>query len=228
MGKNNSPGQPAANVPEFLVHPDVEHYAEQHTTEEPEILKQLSRETHLKTVAPQMLSGHVQGALLRAISRMIRPQNVLEIGTFTGYSAICLAGGIPEGGILHTVECNRELEEIAMKYFKLAGVQDKVKLHIGDAFVIVPSIQGPFDLVFIDANKDDYIRYFEMIIGKVLGGGFIIADNTLWYGNVLDNYSGPSREPGGMAEFNDYLLTRKDVECLLLTVRDGLTIIRKL
>lgn len=228
MEKNNTPDQPSATVPEFLVHPDVERYAEQHTSEEPEILKQLARETHLKTVAPQMLSGHVQGTLLRTISCMIKPWKVLEIGTFTGYSAICLAGGIPEGGILHTIECNPELEEIALKYFKLAGIQDKVMLHIGDAFGIVPSIQGPFDLVFIDANKDDYIRYFEMIFGKVASGGFIIADNTLWYGKVVDNNSFSDHEACSMAEFNDYLLNRKDVECLLLTVRDGLTIIRKL
>jgi len=228
MVKNNTSVRSSANQPESLVNPHIELYAEQHTSEEPEILKQLSRETHLKTVAPQMLSGHVQGALLRTISCMMRPMKVLEIGTFTGYSAICLAEGIAEGGILHTVECNPELEEIALKYFKLAGVQNKVELYIGDAFQIVPSIQGPFDLVFIDGNKDDYVRYFEMIFNKVSAGGFIIADNTLWYGKVVDNHPGSSREVAGIAEFNDYIMNHKGVECLLLTVRDGLTIIRKL
>jgi predicted O-methyltransferase YrrM len=228
MEKNSVPAQQDENVPEFLVHPDIERYAEQHTSPEPEILQQLSHETHLKTVAPQMLSGHVQGILLRMISCMIKPRNVLEIGTFTGYSAICLSEGIPEGGVLHTVECNPELEEIAMKYFKLAGISEKVKLHIGDAFEIVPALPGPFDLVFIDANKDDYIRYFEIVFDKVISGGFIIADNTLWYGKVVDKNADSDNESSGIAGFNNFVQNHKRVENLLLTIRDGLTIIRKL
>lgn len=213
---------------EFLVQPDIEQYAEEMTTPEPEILRQLVRETHLKTTAPQMLSGHMQGMLLRMISQMVKPNRVLEIGTFTGYSAICLSAGIPDGAVLHTVECNPELEEIAGKYFKLAGICHKVKLHIGDAFDIVPTLGGFFDLVFIDANKDDYIRYFDMVFDEVQPGGYILADNTLWYGRVIGKNAASDRETSGIVEFNKYVQSNSRVENLLLPLRDGLTVIRKL
>ena len=210
-----------------LIDDGILRYAESHSSPEPEILEQLSRETHLKTTNPQMLSGHLQGLLLRMISMMARPVKVLEIGTFTGYSAICLSEGIPEGGILHTIECNPELEEIALKYFRLAGIENKVKLLTGDAFEIVPRLEGLYDLVFIDANKDDYIRYFEMIFDKVAPGGIILADNTLWYGRVVDENAGSNRETAGIAAFNDYIRNRDGLECLILPLRDGLTVIRK-
>jgi len=203
-------------------------YAGAHTSPEPEVLKQLSRETYLKTTAPQMLSGHLQGAFLRMISRMLKPELVLEIGTFTGYSAICLAEGIRENGMLHTVECNPEMEDIARRYFSLAGLSEKIILHIGDAFEIVEKIEGPFDLVFIDANKDDYIRYFDLVFGKVAGGGFIIADNVLWYGRVTDKNASVDRETRSIVAFNEYIQHHNGVENLLLPVRDGLMIMRKL
>lgn len=210
-----------------LIDAEILHYAENHSSPEPEILKQLSRETHLKTTNPQMLSGHLQGSLLRIVSRMIRPRKVLEIGTFTGYSAICLSEGIPDGGILHTIECNPEVEEIALKYFRLAGIENKVKLLSGDAFEIVPRLEGIYDLVFIDANKDDYIRYFELIFDKVAHGGFILADNTLWYGRVVDKDAGSSRETAGIVAFNAYIRNHDGLDCLILPLRDGLTVIRK-
>ena len=213
---------------ESLLLPGIELYALDHTSPEPEVLRALSRETHLRTTSPQMLSGHLQGTLLRMISLMCKPKLALEIGTFTGYSAICLASGISQGGTLHTIECNPETGEIASKYFRRAGLETVIHQHIGDAFDILQELNGPFGLVFIDANKDDYIRYFEMVFPKVETGGIILADNTLWYGRVLTPQAATDRETKGIVAFNEYIRNHSGVESLLLPVRDGLTIIRKL
>ena len=159
-------------------------YCEAHTTAQPAILHQLERETHLKTLAPQMLSGHLQGQFLAMLSKICRPRAILEIGAFTGYSAICLAQGLEEGGVLHTIEANPELEYLIRKYIALAGLEGSIRLHIGDAPEIIPGLKGPFDLVFIDANKQEYALYYDLVIDKVQSGGLIIADNVLWSGIV--------------------------------------------
>lgn len=209
------------------LHSRLERYAECHSSPEPELLAKLNRETHLRTHMPQMLSGNLQGAFLRMISQMISPGKILEVGTFTGYSAICLASGLREGGILHTLEVNPEMEIFAEKYFREAGLSDKIRLHLGPAMETLPSLEGPFDLVFIDADKENYIAYFELCLEKLSPQGWILADNTLWYGRVLDTAHNPDSETAGIVAFNKYLLSRQDIEVLLLPLRDGLTLIRR-
>jgi caffeoyl-CoA O-methyltransferase len=213
--------------PYILVPPLIEAYSGKHTSEEPEILAQLTRETHLRTYMPQMLSGHLQGALLRMISQMIKPDCILEIGTFTGYSALCLAEGLSSTGILHTIEINPEMLDFAGRYFIKAGFDKKIVMHSGNALDILPSLPVPFDLSFIDADKDHYIEYFDMVLEKTRPGGWIIADNTLWYGRVLDPDTDNDRETAGIIAFNKHVQSHPGVENLLLPVRDGLMIIRK-
>jgi len=208
--------------------PLIEAYAENHSSPEPDVLTRLSRDTHLRTHMPQMLSGHLQGTLLRMISQMLKPKQILEIGTFTGYSAICLAEGLADTGILHTLEINPEMQDFAAKYFQEAGLSDKIMMHTGIALDILPGLPGPFDLVFIDADKDNYIPYFDLAMEKTRPGGWIIADNTLWYGRVLEPDAGNDRETAGIIAFNDYVQSHPEVENLLLPLRDGLMIIRKI
>ncbi|NVO19236.1 MAG: O-methyltransferase [Bacteroidetes bacterium] len=213
--------------PYVLVSPLIEAYAEAHTTDEPEVLARLRRDTHLRTHMPQMLSGHLQGMLLRMLSQMIRPGMILEIGTFTGYSAICLAAGLMPTGKLHTIEINPEMVEFASGYINEAGLKSQVIMHTGDAMEIIPTLPGPFDIVFIDANKENYTRYFDLIIDKIRPGGWLIADNTLWYGRVLDKDAENDKETAGIVAFNKYVHSHPAVENLLLPVRDGLMVIRK-
>jgi caffeoyl-CoA O-methyltransferase len=202
-------------------------YCEAHTTALPDYMIALERETHLKTLAPQMLSGPIQGQLLKLISQMIRPVRVLEIGTFTGYSAICLAYGLADDGVLHTIEVNPELETIIRKYVGLAGFEHKIKLHMGDAAEIIPTLEGPFDLVWIDAGKMHYAMYYDLIIDKVSPGGYILADNVLWDGKV---YAKNTKDKDGLAlqAFNEKIHHDKRVENVILPVRDGIMIARKL
>jgi caffeoyl-CoA O-methyltransferase len=214
--------------PYILVSPDIENYAETHSSAEPEILVSLTRETHLRTHMPQMLSGHLQGMILRMICRMVQPQQILEIGTFTGYSAICLAEGLPLNGVLHTIEINPEMQEIANTYFEKAGLTEKIIMHTGNALEILPTFPGPFDLTFIDADKENYIAYFNFAYEKTRPGGWIIADNALWYGKVLGSAGGNDRETAGIKAFNDYVQAHPGVENLLLPVRDGLMVARKI
>lgn len=211
-----------------LVSPLIEAYAENHSSPEPEILARLSRETHLRTHSPQMLSGHLQGAFLQMISLMLKPSQILEIGTFTGYSAICLADGLQEDGVLHTIDVNPEMIDFAGKYFAEAGFNDRIIMHTGDAVAIIPSLPGPFDLVFIDADKENYIRYFDLVLEKMNPGGWIIADNTLWYGKVLEPNKSEDHETAGIIAFNTYIHNHPAVENLLLPIRDGLMMMRKL
>jgi caffeoyl-CoA O-methyltransferase len=207
--------------------PELETYVEEHTTAEPEVLARLNRETHLSQVYPRMLSGHVQGTLLRMISSMVNPVRILEIGTFTGYSALCLASGLAEEGILHTIEVDPELEEIIRRYISEAGLTGRVILHTGPAAEIIPSLDESWDLVFIDADKPNYLAYYNLVFDRVRKGGFILADNALWDGKVL-NPDTRSRDTRGIIEFNEFVQNDKRVENLLLPVRDGLMIIRKL
>ncbi len=209
-----------------LVPHDIAVYTEAHTSPPTPLLQQLYRETNLKVVRPRNISDHLQGTFLRMISNMIRPKSILEVGTYTGYSAICLAEGLAEGGILHTIEINEELEDIQQKYFEAAGLQDKIKAHVGNALDIIPQLKETFDLVFIDADKANYPQYFEMILGKLQKGGFIIADNVLWNGKVLDK-TAKDKYTMGVKTFNQLVQNDERVENVLLTVKDGMMLVRK-
>jgi predicted O-methyltransferase YrrM len=210
-----------------IMNSGIEKYATDHTSAELSVLAKLSRVTHLRTHQPQMLSGHLQGAFLQMISHMIKPVAILEIGTFTGYSAICLAQGLQDGGKLTTIDCNPEMEDFTKPYFEEAGLKDKIEMIIGDATEIITNLQGPFDLVFIDADKDNYEKYFKMVFPKVSPGGYIMADNTLWYGRVIESNAESDRETAGIVRFNKYVQQLEDVENILLPLRDGIMIVRK-
>lgn len=201
-------------------------YITEHTTSEDPILAELSRETQLKTMYPRMLSGHIQGKLLEMISFMIKPLNILEIGTFTGYSALCLAKGLKVKGKLHTIEVNPELAAFSIKYFEKAGMMDQIVQYTGDAREIIPTLNMTFELVFIDAGKEHYLQYYNMVFDKVLSGGFILADNALWAGKVIEEEK-PDKETRGIVEFNEFVMKDTRVENLLLQVRDGIMVIRK-
>lgn len=209
--------------------PDIEDYALRHTTPESDILSKLNRETHAKMLRPRMLSGPVQGKLLEMISCMLRPKNILEIGTYTGYSAICLSRGLQKGGTLHTIDHNPELEDFTRSFFKKAGIASQVVYHIGEASDILPGLHGPFELVFIDADKTNYINYYRQVLDKMPAGGIVLADNVLWSGKVLSEAAaGDDPEAHALIEFNRMVQQDHRVENLLLPFRDGLSIIRKL
>jgi len=211
-----------------MMETDINDYAEAFSSPEPDILKKLNRETNVKMVFPRMLSGHLQGTLLKMISCMARPETILEIGTFTGYSSICLAEGLAEKGLLHTIEINPEFEDIIRKYYNETKLSEKIILHIGNALDIIPSITYMFDLVFIDADKENYLNYYKLVFDKVKNGGFILADNVLWNGKVLKKPLPSDTETKAIKEFNEFIKNDKRVENLLLPFRDGLMLIRKL
>jgi caffeoyl-CoA O-methyltransferase len=211
-----------------MIDPRIEEYIENYTTPEPELLYELRRKTFLDTPYPRMLSGHVQGQFLKMISRMIRPEMILEIGTFTGYSAICLAGGLAPGGKLHTLEADPSYAEIAREYFKKAKLEDRIVLHDGDALEIIPNLNEIFDLVFIDAAKEHYSDYYHAVFEKVKPGGVILADNALWDGRVLEGASAKDPDTMGIIRFNEEIQKDARVENVLLSVRDGVMMIRKL
>lgn len=206
---------------------NLEKYAEDHTSKESILLQKLYRETNVKVLYPQMLSGKLQGSLLKMISKMIRPERILEIGTFTGYSAICLAHGLTANGQMHTIEVNPELEEMIMRYFTEAGITTKVKLHIGNAMEIIPTFSDIFDLVFIDADKENYLNYYKLVFDKVKQGGFILADNVLWGGKVLEKVPASDTETNSIIAFNEFVQNDDRVENVLLPIRDGIMMIRK-
>jgi caffeoyl-CoA O-methyltransferase len=210
-----------------IMKPGIEKYATDHTSSELPVLAKLSRATHLRTHQPQMLSGHLQGAFLQMISHMIKPAAILEIGTFTGYSAICLAQGLQEGGKLITLECNPEMEDFTRPYFEEAGLNNIIEMIIGDATQIIGNLEGPFDLVFIDADKESYINYFKLVFPKVSPGGFILADNTLWYGRVIEPNAESDRETSGIVHFNQFVQQLEGAENILLPIRDGIMMVRK-
>lgn len=209
--------------------PRIQEYAELHTQEETQLLNDLNRETHTNVLMPRMLSGHIQGRILSFFSKMIRPSCILEIGTYTGYSALCLAEGLTKGGVLHTIDRNEELEPIFVSYFNKSTYKDQIKHHIGNAMEIIPAMDHAFDLVFIDADKENYSNYYDMVIDKMPSGGVIIADNVLWSGKVLDEKALQSdEETKALHAFNNKVHQDSRVENLLFPVRDGLMIIRKL
>jgi len=211
-----------------MIDPGIEEYIESHTTPEPALLYELRRRTFLHTPYPRMLSGPVQGRFLAMISQMLRPRRILEIGTFTGYSGICLAQGLTGDGILHTLEAEGVYAEIAREYFEKAGMSEKIILHEGDALKIIPSLDETFDLVFIDAAKEQYCDYYHLIFDKVRKGGFILADNTLWDGKVLQEEGNRDGETRGIVDFNKMVQEDERVENVLLSLRDGVSVIRKL
>jgi len=205
----------------------IQHYAEQHSADEPAVLKQLARETHLKIMQPRMLSGHFQGRFLSFLSKLIQPNCILEIGTYTGYSAICLAEGLNENGILYTIDVNEERAALIDKYIDLSGNKNKIIPLLGSALEIIPTLENKFDLVFIDADKLNYIKYFEMVIDKVRSGGLIIIDNVLWSGKVTEIAKKNDDETLLLQQLNMQLKNDKRVEILLLPIRDGLSLVRK-
>ena len=210
-----------------IINEHVEHYVEQHTSPESELMKSLNRDTSLRTFYPTMLSGQVQGKFLEMVSRMIKPDRILEIGTFTGYSAIAMAGGLTEKGKLITIEVNEELEDFIADYFKKSGYSDKIELLIGDALEIVPKLKDRFDFVFIDADKEQYVDYYEAVLPLLKKGGFILADNVIWSGKVLEDDAKSDKETMGIKAFNTHIKNDNRVEQVMLSIRDGLMLVRK-
>jgi predicted O-methyltransferase YrrM len=202
-------------------------YAESFTTPELPILEKLNRETNLTQVYPRMLAGHTQGTFLRFISEMIRPERVLEVGTFTGYSTINLACGLADGGMLHTIEVNPEQEEIISRYFFESGMERKIRLHIGDAAEIIPALNEKWDLIYIDADKPGYLAYYKLVIDNLRPGGFLLADNTLWDGKVLEARENMDKDTLGIVGFNEFVRQDDRVEHLLIPFRDGIMMVRK-
>jgi predicted O-methyltransferase YrrM len=206
---------------------ELRRYLDAHSTPEEPVLEELSRRTHLGTVYPQMMSDARQGQLLSFLSRMIRPTRILEIGTFTGYSAICMARGLAPGGRLITIEMNDEYEPVIREFFEKAGIAEQTDLMIGDALEILPHLEGSFDLVFLDANKRQYSAYYDQIIDKVSPGGIILTDNVLWDGKVLQNPATMDEETAAIHRFNQKITADPGVENFILPVRDGIMMIRK-
>ncbi len=205
----------------------LEQYILKHTKPEEELLTELDRITNLNTVQPRMLSGHLQGTILEMISKMISPSSILEIGTFTGYSALCLAKGLTTNGTLHTIEIDDELAPVAQSYFDRANYGNKIHLHIGNALEIIPTLNTTFNLAFIDGDKRQYIDYYKALIPHMTKGGFILADNVLWGGKVVWDVAASDAQTKGILAFNDFVHNDSSVENVLLPIRDGIMLLRK-
>jgi predicted O-methyltransferase YrrM len=206
---------------------ELEQYILDHIDQEDELLTELNRLTHIQMIHPRMISGHLQGKILRMLSLMIRPKRTLEIGTFTGYSAICLAQGMTEEGHLHTIELNDEIVDIPLKYFEKFNLSNKITLHVGDAKKIIPTLAESFDLIFIDGEKSEYAEYYNLVFDKVVPGGFILADNILWSGKILEEEASNDHFTKGIKVFNELIRNDLRVEKVILPIRDGLMILRK-
>ena len=205
----------------------IESYILSRIDQESELLKQLNRDAHVNLLKPRMLSGHLQGRMLKMFCRMMNPKYILEIGTYTAYATLCLTEGADNDAEIHTIEVNDELEDFILKHLHKSKLKDKIHLHIGDAMEIIPQIDRMFDLVFIDANKRHYIEYYNLIFDKVRPGGLIIADNTLWDGHVLETPKPSDKQTIGIQQFNDMIAKDDRVEKVILPIRDGLTLIWK-
>jgi predicted O-methyltransferase YrrM len=205
---------------------ELEDYIEQHSEKEPALLAALNKETYQKILLPRMLSGHFQGRVLSMLSKLIRPVNILEIGTFTGYAALCLCEGMQENGQLHTIDIKEELETIQRKYFDKSPWGSQIFQHLGEAIAIIPTLDMKFDLVFIDADKENYLNYFEIIVPKMNKGGIILSDNVLWSGKVLEPLQKNDSSTKVLLEYNELLKNDPRVETVLLPIRDGLTVSR--
>ena len=206
----------------------LERYIEQHSQKEPELLVALNRETHQKVLQPRMLSGHFQGRVLSMLSKLICPEHILEIGTYTGYATLCLCEGLQKNGSVDTIDINEELAFIQKKYFDLSPWKDQITQHIGDAMEIIPSLDKKYDLVFIDADKENYLNYYDMIVPKMKVGGIILSDNVLWSGKVLDKPNPKDLSTNILLEYNKKINEDPRVETVLLPIRDGLTVTRVL
>lgn len=204
----------------------LDEYVSNHSQKEPQILQDLNRETWQKVLAPRMLSGHFQGRVLSMISKLIRPTTILEIGTYTGYSALCLAEGLKSNGSLHTIDKNEELFDLQKKYFDKSNFKNQINQYVGNALEIIPSIEEKFDLVFIDADKTNYTNYFHLIIGKMNKGGVILSDNVLWSGKVVEKLLPKDIDTAALLEYNKLMNSDPRIETVLLPIRDGLTISR--
>lgn len=209
------------------INKELEDYILAHTENENDILKELTRETNLKILRPRMLSGHLQGKFLKMVCQMLRPKRVLEIGTYTGYSAISMAMGTDEECLIHTIDCNDELEQFTRNYIRKSGFEHRIHFHVGEALKIIPELDECFDLIFIDADKREYIEYFEAVFPKLRNGGFILADDVLWDGKVLEEVENKDKQTQGILAFNDFIQRDERVENLMLPIRHGLMMIRK-
>lgn len=207
--------------------PELEQYIEVHSQREEPVLVELARATHLQVLRPRMLSGNLQGQLLRMLCRMIDARSVLEIGTYTGYAAISMAMGMRENGVLHTIDVNDELEDFTREFIRKSGLEKRIVFHVGDALEIIPELEGMFDLVFIDADKREYPEYYRLVFDKVRVGGIIVADDVLWDGKVVTEGEKTDAQTRGILDFNDMVQADERVENLLLPVRHGLMLMRK-
>ncbi|MCF1190726.1 O-methyltransferase [Mangrovimonas sp. AS39] len=205
----------------------IDNYVVKHSENEPELLQKLNRETHQKILQPRMLSGDYQGRVLSMLSKLIQPKYILEIGTYTGYSALCLAEGLTKGGELHTIDVNEELVDFQRKYFDASPFGEQIYQHLGNALDIIPELDHTFDLVFIDADKPNYINYFHAIVDKLRPGGIILSDNVLWSGKVAEPINDKDTSTKLLVEYNQLLKEDSRVETVILPIRDGLTISRK-
>lgn len=211
-------------MPELLPEA-LERYVAEHSTPESDVLSALNRQTYLKVMMPQMLSGHVQGRVLSMLSHMIKPKRILEIGTFTGYSALCLAEGLQEDGKLTTIDINEELTPMVKQAIENAGMQNKIDVVVGNALQIIPTLNETFDIVFIDADKQNYQKYFDLVINKVPVGGWILADNVLWSGRVIEQKH--DKDTAAIHAFNQYVSTHPRVDQVIFAVRDGISVCRR-
>jgi len=204
----------------------IEQYAENHSQEEPEILQQLNKETWQKVLAPRMLSGHLQGRVLSMLSKLIKPKNILEIGTYTGYSALCLAEGLDNKGTLHTIDINEELYDLQRKYFDASGKGNQIFQYVGNALDIIPTLDIDFDLIFIDADKKNYPHYLSLLLPKLKSGAVLLSDNVLWSGKVVETLIESDEDTKALLKYNKLLNENERLETVLLPLRDGLTISR--
>jgi len=205
---------------------ELDDYVTQHSENEPELLSALNKETYQKILLPRMLSGHFQGRVLSMLSKLIRPKSILEIGTYTGYATLCLCEGLQENGTVHTIDINEELFDFQRKYFDKSDWGNQITQHLGDALEIIPSLNTKFDLVFVDADKENYISYFNMIVPMMEKGGIILSDNVLWSGKVLEPLNPKDKSTKELLEYNKLLKEDPRVETVLLPIRDGLTVSR--
>lgn len=216
---------------EKQIHPFVdkriEDYCKEHTSKESEALRYINRQTHLRFLKPNMISGNWQGNLLKILSLLVQPKNVLEIGTFTAYATLCLADGLAEGGVVHTIEKDVILEDFILSTIEKYGYEDRIKLHIGNAMEIIDQIEGDFDLIFIDADKANYPAYFEKCVSRLRSGGLIIADNILWYGKVVLPVKDSDKETKAIKLFNETVSKDSRFDSLILPIRDGIMVARK-
>ncbi len=205
----------------------LDDYVVEYTSDESPVLYELNRQTHLNVMQPRMLSGHFQGRVLSMFSKMIQPHRILEIGTYTGYSAICMAEGLQENGKLITIDVNPELEEMVNSYIEKSGFADKIECRIGNALSVIPELEEVFDIVFIDADKGNYVNYYNAVFEKVRSGGYIIADNVLWSGKVLQDYESLDKDTRVIMDYNKMVKEDVRVEVVLFPIRDGLSVARK-